>query len=230
MPTLGFNLINVMKLMSYGYLVLFENGECCIKDKQIEKPLVTIKMTSNQMFPLHVSQMGNFVLTAIEDDESILRHLRYGYLHLMGLRLLRDKNMVKGLPKIDDIKLCQGCVYGKQTRKSFPVGKSWRASSCLELLHADLCGTMQTTSLGGSKYFLLSTDDYTRMSWMYFLNSKDQTFEKFKSFKALVETQSDCCIKILCTDNGREFVSNKLNSFCEEYGIHRESIIPYTPE
>lgn len=37
---------------------------------------------------------------------------------------------------------------------------------CLELIHAALCGPIQTTSLGGSNFFLLSTDDYSIMSWV----------------------------------------------------------------
>ena len=63
--------------------------------------------------------------------------------------------MVLGLPRIDALEFCEGCVYGKQNRNSFPVGKSWRASVCLELVHADLCGPMSVESLGESQYFLL---------------------------------------------------------------------------
>ncbi|KAL4386184.1 hypothetical protein GQ457_09G020890 [Hibiscus cannabinus] len=33
--------------------------------------------------------------------------------------------MVQGLPKINSIDSCDGCIYGKQTRKSFPVGNAW---------------------------------------------------------------------------------------------------------
>ena len=67
--------------------------------------------------------------------------------------------MMQGLPKTGELELCEGCIYGKQSRGSFPTGKAWRASECLELLHADLCGPMKTVSLGGSKYFLLITND-----------------------------------------------------------------------
>lgn len=49
-------------------------------------------------------------------------------------------------------------------RRSFPVGHARRAPLVLEIVHADLCGVMQTASRGGSKYFLMLTDDYSRMS------------------------------------------------------------------
>ncbi|XP_010277694.1 PREDICTED: uncharacterized protein LOC104612075 [Nelumbo nucifera] len=69
-----------------------------------------------------------------------------------------------------------------------------------------------------------------RMSWVYFLKFKSETFETFKKFKALVEKQSGHCIKVLCSDRGGEFTSNEFNVFCEENGIHRELTAPYSPE
>ncbi|XP_057248305.1 uncharacterized protein LOC130590257 [Beta vulgaris subsp. vulgaris] len=74
------------------------------------------------------------------------------------------------------------------------------------------------------------TDDYTRMSWVYFLKWKSEAFENFKKFKALVENQSDRHIKTLCTDPGGEFSCVKFTNFCDEHGIRRELIAPYIPQ
>jgi transposase InsO family protein len=144
--------------------------------------------------------------------------------------LLNQKGMVLGLPKIESLDLCEGCIYGKQKRKSFPVGNAWRASHCLELIHVDLCGPMNTESFGGRRYYFLLTDDFSRISWVYFLQNKSEAFENFRKFKALVENQSESCIKALRTDRGGEFLSNEFNHFCEENGIRRELTAPYTPE
>ena len=89
---------------------------------------------------------------------------------------------------------------------------------------------MSIESLGGSHYFLLFVDDFSRMNWVYFLKKKSEAFEHFKKFKALVEKQSGCQIKTLRTDRGGEFVSEEFNHFCEENGIHRELTAPYTPQ
>ena len=86
---------------------------------------------------------------------------------------------------------------------------------------------MQTKLLGGSIYFLLFIDDYSCMSWVYFLQHKSKTFQKFQIFK---ENQTGCHIKVLRTDRGGEFISKEFNLFCEEEGIQRELIAPYTPE
>ena len=91
--------------------------------------------------------------------------------------------MVKGLPPITHVHAYEGCSRGKQTRNSISKGEGRRANLALELVHTDLCGPMQTKTASGNLYFFLLTDDYTRYSWVYFLQSKDQTLEYFKIFK-----------------------------------------------
>ena len=58
---------------------------------------------------------------------------------------------------------------------------------------------MKNKSLGKSQYFNLYTNDYSRMSWAYFLSFKLKAFENFRKFKALVLEQTDSHIKSLCT-------------------------------
>lgn len=77
-------------------------------------------------------------------------------------------------------------------------------------IHSDLCGSMETTSLGGARYYLTFIDDFTRKIFIYFLETKDQVSETFEKFKTLVENQTGKNIKILCTDNGGEYVNRKL--------------------
>lgn len=229
-PNLAHNLLSVGQLLNSGYSVLFENDFCLICDKKSKEVIVKIVMGRNRMFPLDLSGNVSKALTVKGDDDAKLWHLRYGHLNVQGLKLLSSKGMVQGLPKIGELELCEGCLYGKQSRGPFPSGRAWRASECLELMHADLYGPMQTTSLGGSKYFLLITDDYSRMSWVHFLKAKSEAFENFKIFKAMVEKQSGLCVKALRTDRGGESLSNEFIIFCEEQGIRRELTAPYTPE
>ena len=59
---------------------------------------------------------------------------------------------------------------------------------------------------------------------------KDEAFEKFKSFKALVENKSDHRIKCLRSDRGGEFTSDEFFNFCEEHGIRREFSAARTPQ
>lgn len=71
----------------------------------------------------------------------------------------------------------------------------------LDYIHVNLWGFAQVLSLSGGRYFMSMLDDYSNKVWMYILKTKYQALEKFKVWKALVETQS--CFKVKCmrTDN-----------------------------
>ncbi|KAL4317940.1 hypothetical protein GQ457_18G004620 [Hibiscus cannabinus] len=229
--SLSQNLSSVGQLMATGYSIMFGDASCVIKDKKnLDQTIVDVRITPNKLFPLVISEVENHALAVKETSESRLWHLRYGHLNIKGLKLLCQKEMVFGLPRIESLDTCEGCIYGKQCKKSFPVGKARRATRYLELVHTDVVGPMKTQSFGGSRYFLLFTDDCSRMSWVYFLQFKSETFENFKKFKALVEKQTGRCIKALLTDRGDEFVSQEFNNFCDEQGLRRELTAPYTPE
>eukprot|EP00253_Pinus_taeda_P014394 PITA_14394 len=58
---------------------------------------------------------------------------------------------------------------------------------------------------------------------------KDEAFEKFKSFKALVENESDRRIKCLRSNRGGDFTSDEFFDFCEEHGIRKEFSAVRTP-
>jgi hypothetical protein len=78
-----------------------------------------------------------------------------------------------------------------------------------------------TNFLGGSRYFITFIDDFSKKSWIYFFATKNQTFEKFKFLKELVEINEGKSIKMLRTNRGGEFLYNAFNAFCDLYKIQR---------
>ena len=123
----------------------------------------------------------------------------------------------------------KGCAQGKNTKNPFLKSNS-KEKGILDMIHSDICGPMQTTSLSWYSFYASFIDDYSRKTWIYFLKKKDEVFERFKEFKALVENLSEKKNKILISNNGGEFTSNELNDFCKESGIKRELTIPYNPQ
>ncbi|KFM59631.1 Retrovirus-related Pol polyprotein from transposon TNT 1-94, partial [Stegodyphus mimosarum] len=124
---------------------------------------------------------------------------------------LNPKYMLKMKEYIDingvrDFK-CETCDISKITRKSHPNIDINQSSEILELIHSDLCGPVQTESIGGSKYFMILVDDFSGMYFTYFLKSKNQVFDTFSKFKAKYENLTGKRIKRLRTDNGLEFVN-----------------------
>lgn len=147
------------------------------------------------------------------------------------METMQKLKIVEDLPKFEIIKgVCESCEMGKQSRRSFPRSSQSNTSNVLELIHSDVCGPMQTESINGSKYFLTFIDDYSRMTWVYFMKSKSEVLSKFKIFKPYVENQSETRIKRLRTDGGGEFLLKEFIKLCQESGIHREVTTPYTPQ
>uniref|UniRef100_A0A803MEP4 Uncharacterized protein n=1 Tax=Chenopodium quinoa TaxID=63459 RepID=A0A803MEP4_CHEQI len=145
-PNLTHNLLSVGQLVQRGYSTTFDNGECIVTDKKSGTILAKVQMADNKVFPLHMPQK-KLALQANVMDESYLWHLRYGHLNQKGLQLLKQKDMVVGLPHIDrNIQVCEGCKYGKMHHLPFSK-TSWRAKAPLELVHADIFGPTRNPSL-----------------------------------------------------------------------------------
>jgi transposase InsO family protein len=100
----------------------------------------------------------------------------------------------------------------------------------LETIHVDACGPMRTTCLNCERYFLLFVDAFTRMTWLFLLKKKSETFSFFQVFKELTKNEIDMNIKCLRSNNGGEFVSNKFNNYCDENGIKRHFSVTETPQ
>ena len=101
-----------------------------------------------------------------------------------------------------------------------------KAKGILDMIHSDVCGPMATTSLGGYVYYVSFIDDFSRKTWIYFLKGKNEVFDKFKEFKALVENLSEKKIKIFRSDNGGEFTGGEFKSLYTEDGIRGSSLLP----
>lgn len=100
----------------------------------------------------------------------------------------------------------------------------------LELVHSDLCGPINSTSNGGKWYFITFIDDYSRKTWVYFLQEKSEAFTAFKNFKVPVEKEASNPIKALRTDRGGECNLQDFENFCVLHGIKRQLTAAYTPQ
>jgi hypothetical protein len=100
----------------------------------------------------------------------------------------------------------------------------------LELLHMDLFDPIAYISIGGSKYCLVIVDDYSRFTWVFFLQEKSQTQETLKIFLRRAQNEFGLRIKNIRSDYGTEFKNSQFEGFLEEQGIKHEFSSPYTPQ
>jgi hypothetical protein len=139
------------------------------------------------LYKVDVTSKAHHALTSASMPTEILWHQRYRHINHPDLLLLQKKNMVEGLPMLKNEKVvCDGCALGKMRKDEFPSNPDKKKRDVLDLVHTDVCGPMQTRSLGYA-YFMLFIDDFTRYTWVSFLRRKSNVFEYFKEFKTMVE-------------------------------------------
>jgi len=113
-------------------------------------------------------------------------------------------------------------------KSSFKTKDIVSTSRPLELLHIDIFGPVNTTSLYGSKYGLVIVDDYNRWTWVKFLRSEDNAYDVFSNFCTQIQSEKEMKILKVRSGHGGEFENEPFEAFCEKHGIIHEFSSPRT--
>lgn len=235
-PDLSCNLFSVRAAVSKGSTVKFAKDRCWIRSYDGE--LRGVGNAVNKLYVLNCRQSSSSVNVEEEAHTACaanidLWHQRLGHVNEQQLQAMLKEQTVEGIDaatSVDKLSFCESCVKGKITRKPFPKSSGSKSTRKLQLIHSDICGPMQTPSLGGSKYFITFIDDYSRCCTVYFIRHKSEALEKFKAFEAAAVNRSNLGIVTLRTDNGGEYLSKEFSEYLKEKGIAHECSVPYTPE
>ncbi|KAA0043514.1 gag/pol protein [Cucumis melo var. makuwa] len=114
------------------------------------------------------------------EAKAVLNHEMFRNVNTQNKRLV--KNGLLNELEDDSLPPCQFCLEGKMTKRSF-TGKGYRAKEPLELVHSDLCGSMNVKARGGFEYFISFIDDYLRYGYLYLMEHESEALEKFKEYK-----------------------------------------------
>jgi hypothetical protein len=68
------------------------------------------------------------------------------------------------------------------------------------------------------------------MTWLSLLKHKDEVFDVFHMFHAMVHNQFSAKLRILRLDNGGEYVNNNFSTFFQRNGILYELSCSQTPQ
>ena len=208
-----------------GSVTIKQNGDVKVKGRKLTNDLYLLDLKQ-------VSQVkANKAVTKSAAPYHVW-HKRLGHINEQYLNLMIKNDSVNGLNikgENRSLGFCEGCVKGKQTRKSFSATNRPKKSKPGQLIHADLCGPMNVSG-GGNRYFLLFKDDNSDYRFVYFLKDKTQAIEKTKYF--INQCKGDLENGILClrTDCGLEFKNKEFEQLLRDRGIKHENSTPYTPE
>jgi transposase InsO family protein len=94
----------------------------------------------------------------------------------------------------------------------------------------DTVGPSRVHSMRGKWYVLVIIDDYSRYSWVFFLESKDEVFDHFSSLALRLNNEHPNYLKVIHSDNGTEFRNASFDDFCLEHGIDQQFSAPRVPQ
>jgi len=213
---------------STKFPITFRNEECFLDN-------CIIGFLSAGVYCL-ISRDSNCTLTTNNADQPIfansavlpsieLWHQRLGHLGYQTLYMILPREAYSG-NLVERSFVCEVCVKAKYQRK-IKRKPAPRTTRPFELIHSDLCGPITPESVSGLRYFILYIDDFSRMTWVYFLRGKTaiEVVSVFQEFEARVEKHFPNwpIVRFRC-DNGRGEYDNSL--FC---GILRVSGISFEP-
>ena len=230
-PKLSSNLFSVGSAAEKGNIVQFGHSRCWIRDKA-GKLHGMGERSADGLYQLDCTPVIVDKVSVATEQNIDLWHQRLGHLNSQQLKQLVREEMATGakIPSTAEVSFCEGCIEGKMHRLPFKAVGDIRSKQKLQLVHTDVCGPMQTESIGGCKYFVTFIDDYSRCCKVYFMKQKNEVLQKFKEFEALVTSESGERIGKLRSDNGGEYVSKEFEQYLQSRGIHHETTVVYTPE
>ena len=257
-PDLDINLLSVDKVFQQDYDVLFSGDGCTIKqgNKNINEAFRagnllrvngkarkrTVLYSDAHSRPVSVTpQLADLPPNSptsppppVGSQLLVPWHQRLGNLNYYDLRRLlslADSIPITESQKSVDPGVCPPCLMGKHHKTYLRRIPAARTETPLALVHSDTAGPFRRPAVNGAKHFILFIDDYTRMTWVYFLKFKShkETLKAFQVFKATAEKTSSHLIRRFRCDNGRGEYENKFFlEFLSAEGISYEPATPYT--
>lgn len=233
-PELKYNLFSAMSTMEKGFEMVANDEECqFVKNIKI----TALARRENRLFKMLFKKPNDnmAMFTSMPDKctsgECELHHYHkilahQNFVHIK--KVLKNNNVSFSCEKNEKDHFCEACIQGKHFRRPYPASSS-RATYAGEMLHVDVCGPIETISVGGSRYFLLIKDDFSHYRTIYFLKQKSEVPERLKVFLALCINQ-EIKVKIIRSDGGGEIFNNSVKKLLEEHGIIHQVTVPYTPE
>lgn len=230
-PELKFNLYSVPAAADRGLKVVSEQEKCTIfaGDQQVAvgerhqnlyrmnfKVIVTENDCGGEAF-VHSSSKESLQTWHERLAHQNVPHVKK-FLKDMGVQVNTQEEF-----------FCDACALGKMHKLPFETSQT-KSDRPGDLVHADLCGTMEEESLGGAKYFLLLKDDYSHFRTLFFIRNKSEVMQCLEEFLTHAQTQLGMAVKKLRTDNGLEFINAQVKAITRKRGITHERTVVYTPE
>jgi transposase InsO family protein len=228
---LDYNLLSVSQLCKMGYNCLFMDIGVTVFRRRDDS--VAFKaVLEGQLYLVDFNRAELDTFSIAKTNMGWLWHRRLAHVGIKNLHKLLKGEHILGLTNVhfERDRVCSACQAGNQVGTHHPHKNIMTTDRPLKLFHMDLFGPIAYIIIGGSKYCLVIVDDYSRFTWIFFLQKKSQTQETLKGFLRRSQNEFGLRIKKIRSDNGTEFKNSQIEGFLEDEGIKHEFSSPYTPQ
>jgi hypothetical protein len=229
---LRYNLLSVSQLCDADLSVLFHKSDSHVLDSSGKRVCGISRIGNVFQADFSTAQSSLRCLILQSSSELWKWHRRLGHLSFDLLCRLSGLGLLRGLPllKFKSDLVCAPYRHGKMIAASHSPINIVMTEHPVQLLHMNTVGPSQVRSMGGKWYVLVIVDDYSRYSWVFFLESKDEVFEHFRSLALRLNNEHPNCLKVIHSDNGTEFRNASFDEFCLEHGIDQQFSTPRIPQ
>ena len=221
-PDLSYNLFSVGQLAELGYCIIFDYFGCIMQDPRTGQELGTGPRVE-RMFPMDnlclplVAPVSIAAAAAVSSIPSLaLWHARLGHASSFRVQQLASRGLL-GSMSTENFD-CVSCQLGKQPALPFNSSESI-STDIFDLIHSDVWGPSPVSSIGGSQYFVVFIDDYSRYSWIFHMKYRSELLQVYFNFAKMVETQFSKRVKIFRSDNALEYTQYAFQAVLHSYDI-----------
>jgi hypothetical protein len=232
-PKIQFNLLSVRQFELNKASITFADNMCTIS--QNNKAVIKSAAVNNNyaITDLNKYKQTNDVMAAYSSKASSLYdwHLRLGHASADTIKKAVNSGLIKGV-KLADQEMptqCKACISGKQHRQPI-TGTMDRATGLLQIVHSDVCGPMKTPTAEGYRYFVSMIDDYSKMSAVTLIKQKSDVPQAISDFINMAQNQLSKRVKEFHSDNGGEYINDRLQAAFKNHGIVHTKSSPNTPQ
>lgn len=225
-PGLDTQLIAVNSLTDLGFSVTFRNAVCDIHDST-GHAVAHLQRSPDLTFTLKSNSVQSYPCAAVRSQRVSIHelHQRMGHTSYHLLRKMIADNYFSDLQIADDgTSTCLACSTCKSAAVPHDRFASRTPRAVGDIVSVDLLDIHAHSSIDGHKYACLIVDHFSYMTSVMPLHTKDapNVLGHIKGFLSIIENQTGRKARILRSDQGTEFLNDRIRTYTHANGIIHE--------